>query len=381
MRCIREAVLLALPVLAGTAAGAPVDETNPRAPDQPLPIKFTPWHCQECVERKLLDAQPRDIPIAGIPASELANSLKIRRTWFVIESPNFRVFSTLAGARIKHGDSVFAAADLVRLKEIFPDYDVGGQGSFVTAHQRAHLYQIRVERILSHFRTLTGNQKRFLGMGDRFELCLFESKKEFQAFVEKELARPYNRRTPLERKHFTGGDNFYLVSTAADLYKGGERELNNTVLHHVAHGVVNGHNDYVSAMWGWLEGGFAHYYERKESDKHNFFCLVGADPPREFTRGNWRKKIRHMVYRKKDPSLGLWCDKTHAQSLSGAEHAMAWSIVDWLVRTDPVRLAKLLDIAAQEDDRPSCSEAISNVFGVDAYGLHDRWRAHVLEQY
>jgi len=381
VRGIRDAAPLALLALARLAAGGPVDETHPRAPDQPLPIEFTPWYCQRCIERELLEAQPRDISITGVPAPELAKSLKIRRSWYAIESPNFRIFSTLAGARIKHNDSRFAAADLIRLKKIFPSFQVGGQGSFVTAHQRAHLYQIRAERILSHSRALTGNKHRFLGMGDRFVLCLFEKEKEFQAFVEEELARPYSRGTPVERKHFTGGDNFYLISTAASLYKGGESELSNTILHHTAHSVVYGHNDYVSAMWGWLDGGFAHYYERRESEEHNFFCLVSADPPKEFLRGNWRRKIRHMVYRNKDPSLGGWCEKTYAQQLSGTEHALAWSIVDWLVQTNPVRLGKLMDIAARNEGRPSCSQAIQEVFGVDAYQLHDRWRAYVLKEY
>jgi hypothetical protein len=381
VRGIRDAVLLVLFALMGSAAGGPRDETHPRAPDQPLPIEFTPWHCQHCIEQELLKAQPRDVLIMARRAPVFAKRLKIRRSWFVIESPNFKVFSTLAGARINHGDSRFAAADLVRLKTIFPDFNVGGQGSFVTPHQRAHLYQIRVERILSHLRALTGNKRRFLGMGDRFELFLFEKEKEFQAFVEKELAETYSVRTPVQRKHFIGGDNFYVVSTAASLHKGGERELNNMVLHHMAHGIVNGHNDYVSKLWGWLDGGFAHYYERRESVKHNFFCREGQDPPKEFIRGNWLRKIRHIVYRKKDVSLGLWCDKVYAQQLSGVEHAMAWSIVEWLVRTDPVRLAKLMDIAALSKDRPSSSQAIEQVFGVGPYELHERWRAYVLKEY
>jgi hypothetical protein len=378
---VRNVLAPALLALAGLATGGPLDEKHPRAPDQALPIEFTPWHCQHCIDQDLLAAEPKEIPVLGCPAQKLTKSLKIRRSWFVITSPNFKVFSTLAGARIKHSDSRFAAADLIRLKEIFPDYQLGGQGSFVTAHQRAHLYQIRAERILSHFRALTGNKHPFLGMGARFELCLFEKEKEFQRFVEKELVRNHSSKHPVQRKHMIGGDNYYVIATAASLFKGGDRELNNIIVHHTSHGIVNGHNDFLSEMWGWLEGGFAHYYERRESDKHNYFCLQGRDPPKEFVRGNWRRKIRHLVYRKKDSSLGLWCDKTHAQQLSGNEHAMAWSIVDWLVRTNPVRLAKLLDIAAEEDDRPTCSDAIEDVFGIGPYGLHERWRAYVLKKY
>jgi hypothetical protein len=174
---------------------------------------------------------------------------------------------------------------------------------------------------------------------------------------------------------------YIVFATAADLFKGGDRQLNNMVVHQSAHSLVKGHNSFTHNAWGWLDEGIAHYYERRESLQFNTFCMQGQDPPGDFLRGDWRQRIRHCVYRKTEPSFGNWCDKATTLDLAAGQHAFTWSYVDWLVTTDPARLAKLLDLAKDADRKPSCTDAIQEVFGITPFALHERWRAYVLESY
>jgi len=98
-------------------------------------------------------------------------------------------------------------------------------------------------------------------------------------------------------------------------------------------------------------------------------------------KSNWRRKIRHLVYLHKDPSLGNWCEKTSPYQLTGTEHVIAWSIVDWLVESDPIRMSKLLDLSSDGRHIYSAADAIEEVFGITPYVLDERWRKYVLKNY
>ncbi len=357
------------------------DERNPRAPDQKLPVVYTPYYCSRCVADKLLADEPREIQLMRRDAADLALAVGIKRDWVVIESPNFRVFSNLEGEKVSHNDSPFAAADLQRLKTIFPDFKPGAQGSYVNAHERAHLYHLRLERVLSHFRALTGNEQPFLGMQGRFEVYLLEEADAYKAFTENVLGHPFSPKRLVEREHIKEEPRCIVFATAAAFFKGGDRQLSNTVAHHTGHCLIKGHNEFTKNAWGWLDEGIAHFYERRESLQFNSFCVQGQDPPSDFVRGDWRQRIRHLVYRKKESSFGDWCEKANPQDLVGDQHALAWSYVDWLVATDPVRLAKLIDLAKDSDRKPSSTDAVQEVFGITPFALHERWRAYVLESY
>jgi hypothetical protein len=383
LRSTASRLLLALAVVAAGPARAQeaAGERHPRAPDQPLPIVFKPFYCSRCVEEKLIPDEPRDVELMNRGAKDLATAVGIKRDWIVIETPNFRIFSNLKGEKVSNGDSPFAAGDLQRMKEIFPSFKPGGQGAYLDAHQRAHMYHIRVERLLSHFRALTGNEEPRLGMEGRYEVYLFEDTDQYRAFTETMLGHPYNPNCRIEREHVLEGYRRIVFATAAEVNKGGDRQLNNAVAHHTGHSMVSGHHQYRKSAWGWLDAGVAHFYERRESFQFNCFCMQGTDPPRDFERGDWRERIRHLVYRKKEPSFGDFCEKASPQTLAPDDHAYAWSYVDWLIATDPARFTKLLDIAKDPARKGSCADAIQDVFGITPFALHERWRAYVLEAY
>ncbi|MHC4163277.1 MAG: hypothetical protein ACYSUM_14200 [Planctomycetota bacterium] len=359
------------------------DVTHPRSPGTPLEVKFAPWYCPRCVKEERIEPQERKIRMWRMPVEELAKILDLDKKWLVIETPNFKILSTLGRANVKFKDVQYARADLLRLKTIFPKLGLGREGTTVNAHQRAHLYHIRVERLYSHFAALTDNKKKFLGMDAPYEIYLLDDYAEYSTLTDQFIGR--GMRMAGIQHHSKEKPNFNCFPTSEQQYgrtKGrGDRGFSNWVTHNVAHLLVDGFHNYYRETWGWLEEGLAHYYERKEYTNRNTFCWTEGKPPQDFLKPDWESVIYNLVRRGKDPSLSQWCEKLMPGELTGVENGLSWSIVRWLVETEPIRFTKLLRKLNDYENKPTAAQSIEYAFGVSPGVLHSRWREYVRENY
>jgi hypothetical protein len=372
-------LLLVLPARAGEKTFE--DDTHPRSPGTPLNVVFTPYSCTRCVAE---DEKPKSIELLRMPMDELAKTLGLEPgSWIAIESPHFRLLSTLKASKVKLKDSRFARADLERLKTIFPKFTVGRDGAYLDPHERAHLYHIRVERLYAHFQALTDCQKPFLGMLAPYQVFLFDDYAEHHALVDKFVGAANDKAG--NQHHDKEPPNFMAFTTAEgqvarDQGKG-DGIFAAHVNHNVAHNLMDGHNNYYRETWGWLEEGIAHYYERREQEKHNTFCWSEGRPPNDFQKPDWESVIFGLVRRGRDDPLGNWCEKLQPGQLTGTQNGMSWSIVKWLIETEPVRLTKLLERVDDREQKPTAEQCIEYAFGVSPTVLHQRWRDYVMKAY
>jgi hypothetical protein len=376
---------LATVLAAALALDEPVDEVNPRSPDKPLEIVFRPFSCAECVEEKRLpaDSAPsEEIRILRQPASTVAKSigLDFEKEVFVVASPNFTIFSALEKTKVKPADSRFLAADLGRLKEIFPALAIDAPTVVLSAHQRAHLYQIRAERVFAHFAALTACAKKHVGTGAPYEVYLFEDYATHHKLVDVYMGISQDKMGVTH--HVREKPNFLAISAYEAITPEGDWAFANLVIHSIAHNLVDGYNNYSKETWAWFEEGLAHYYERRETPNHNTFCWTEGRAPTMFEKPSWHSTILNMVRREKDRNLAEWCEKSQPGELSAEEQGLSWSIVKWLVETEPVRVTRMLD-KLEEDylKTVSASECVEHGFGVSPSVLHERWREHVLKDY
>jgi len=384
---MKSRILGALLVMAGSAAALPKTnqrvEMNPRSPETPLKIVFRPYFCPLCLKEGRIEGPAKKIVIMRMDPEALAKALDLDPGWIVIATPHFRILSTLRGSKVKFKDSAFARADLERLKTIFPKLTIGREGAYVNAHQRAHLYHIRAERIYAHFAALTDNHQKYLGMHAPYHLMLFDDYADHHKFNDLFIGRA-NDKAGLQY-HIRAEPNFMVFTTAESQVardKGkGDAIFNNHVIHNLAHNLVDGHGNYYRETWGWLEEGIGHYYERRESPRFNTFCWSEGHPPQTFLKPDWKSVIYSIVRRGKDPPLGQWCEKLQPGGLTGVENGLSWSIVKWLVETDPVRFTKMLRKLDDYKNKPSCAQCIQYAFGVSPTVLHQRWRQYVLKNY
>jgi hypothetical protein len=266
------------------------------------------------------------------------------------------------------------------LQSIFPKLKIGRDGATLTAHQRAHLYQIRVERLYSHYSALIDNKKPYLGMGARYELFLFDDYAEHHVIADQFIGRANDKAGVQD--HRRDSPNFMIFTTAESQVTQndgkGDRFFSNHVIHNVTHILVDGTHNYYRETWAWLEEGLAHYYERLENPKTNTFCWTEGKKPDDLLKSDWHAVVHNQVRRGKDTSLSEWCEKLQPGELTAVEHGLCWSIVEWLIETEPVRLAKLMTRIDDTVKKPTAAQCIEFAFGVSPSVLHSRWRAWVL---
>jgi len=382
MRQFLATLLVVAAAFAGPSKEKP-DMEHPLSPGTPLTFTFTPFWCNKCAAGTPGFEQPRQpMTLMRTKPAILAASLELDDGWIVIQTPHFRMLSTLRKTKVKKKGGAFVEHDLKRLQLIFPKFKIGRDGAIVTAHQRAHLYQIRLERLYAHFATLTDNRKANLGMLAPFEIYLFDDYGEHHTLADKYIGRA-NDKAGLQ-DHRRDKPNFMIFTTAESLVVDNEGKgdafFANHVMHNAAHLLADGSHNYYRETWAWLEEGLAHYYERLENPKHNTFCWTEGKKPDDLLKSNWQSTVYNIVRRKKDTPLSEWCEKLQPGELTAIEHGLCWSIVTWMIETDPARLAKLMTRIDDVKAKPTAAQAIKFAFGVTPSVLHQRWRTWVLEK-
>lgn len=379
---MRGAMLLLLLAGAGHAKPQPwPDEVHPRSPSTPLEIQFLPYWCSRCLEEGILTGEKKPVTMMRMPVEKLVQSLEMS-SWIVMETPHFKLLTDLPKSKVKWKDSTFVRADFERLKQIFPKITAGREGADVDPHERAHLYHIRIERLYSHFAALTDCKQAHLGMLAPYEVYLFDDYAQQHALCDRYLGK-VNDKAGIQ-DHQREEPNYMLFTTCASQVGrndgGGDKIFSNHVMHNVAHILADGYANYYRETWAWLEEGLAHYYERRENPRHNTFCWTEGKKPDDFLKENWDETLANLVRRGKDTNFGEWCEKLQPGELGGVEQGMCWSIVRWMVETEPVRFTKLLDRQNDYQAKATASQALEFAFGASPSVLHQRWREWLAAQ-
>ncbi len=381
---MRPLLFLCLVAFVATAGpDAPEDVKHPRSPESPLTVVFTPWYCTQCVKEERCEARDGPFSVMHMDLMDFAKHCDLDKKWLYIETKNFKIVSTLGKSKIKFKHNRYARGDIERLKTIFPKLKPGRDGILLNAHQRAHLYHIRAERVYGHFAALTDNKKPWLGMQGHYQLFLLDDFNEYHTFADDFVGRA--QKLAGVQQHVKEKPNFNMFATSEQQVsrtKGkGDSTMQNWFVHNLTHLFIDGYNNYYRETWAWLEEGLAHYYEKMENPRHNTFCFAEGAPPKSFLKPDWRPIIYGLVRRGKDPGLARWCEKLQPGELSGTENGMTWSIVEWLVETEPVRFTKLLNELNDYKAKQNASQCIQKAFGVTPSVLHERWRKYVLDTY
>lgn len=397
----------------------PIDDMNPRALTTPLQITLEPYWCPICVkEERIKDvgvhgaaspppgAPAADVPAAGVPAAgapgdgayttpyemhlmkrpvaKLAEQLSIKLADIkVMETAHFKIFSMLDDAAVKYADSIYVRADLDRLKKLGFEFSLGPDGARLDAHTRMHMYHVRLERQYAHFTALTGNTKPNLGMALPYEIYLWSDYTPHHEFVDRFIGGRNDKGGV--QWHFRDPPNYEIFSCAESIVTAqvakGDGALANHLFHNVAHLMADGYNNYLRETPAWIEEGLGHYYERRENPRWNTFCWAEGKPPTDFTKPNWESIIFTIVRRGKDTPFNQWCEKLQPGEMTGVENGLSWSIVKWLIETEPVRFTKMLEAMHDQVRNLKPGELIQDAFGCSSGVLYQRWREYVLKEY
>jgi hypothetical protein len=381
------------------------EDMNPRAASTPLELSLKPYWCATCAKMGLITGDAPSFELMRKPLSTLVQQVGLNDPHedppIVILTPHFKILSTLHGATIKLSDSYFCHADLLKLKSILPKVQIDREGATLDAHERAHLYHVRVEREYAHFSALTANTKPFLGMPLPYEIYLFAEYAQHHAFVDRYIGGRNDKsaiewHVRQEKGRPAGASpadpevdlkNFILLSVAESNVQAREKgaksdgALSNHVFHNVAHLLVDGLDDYLRETPAWIEEGLGHYYERRENERWNNFCWAEGKMPSDFQKPDWESTVFSIVRRDRDAPFASWCEKLQPGELTGPEHGLCWGVVKWMIETEPVRFAKMLHSMHDLSTNLTSAQEIDAGFACAPNVIYQRWREYVLKNW
>jgi hypothetical protein len=128
---------------------------------------------------------------------------------------------------------------------------------------------------------------------------------------------------------------------------------------------------------GWFDAGAAHWYEEKLYGRSRHFCIDEAGSPPSWEDGVWRSAIKALL-QKREAVIFPDLLKKQTGEMTPEEHALAWSIYDWLVATHPDALVPILK--ASKAKKPA-RELLPETMGMGILDAEKRWREWVEETY
>jgi hypothetical protein len=160
-------------------------------------------------------------------------------------------------------------------------------------------------------------------------------------------------------------------------------DLHRNVIHNVAHLFLA---NLSPEQWtgnlkgGWIDAGLAHYFEYTLDQKCTNFCYEEVATGGEgFKGGNWRPAVRKMVSsNSKYPSFAEISQKNTDQ-LTGEEHALAFSYVDFLITQYGGK--KFKQLARGLKAWAEVRDLLNEVYGLNPLSIEEPWKQWVVETY
>jgi hypothetical protein len=131
---------------------------------------------------------------------------------------------------------------------------------------------------------------------------------------------------------------------------------------------------------GWIDEGFAHWWEDKITGKCSNFCYeeVLMQPGASFKGGHWRPAVRRMVDEGKLTSFATLAAKNTDQ-LDFPEHAESFALVDWLLTVHGG--AKFKTFAVMLKSGKATRDALQAVYGLAPLAVDNEFTTWVKANY
>jgi hypothetical protein len=128
---------------------------------------------------------------------------------------------------------------------------------------------------------------------------------------------------------------------------------------------------------GWFDVGAAHWYEDAIFKRINTYCIDEADALMDYEDGRWRTPVKKYLLKNKGSILPALMQKISG-TLWDDEHALAWSVYDWLVAHHPEAVKPLL---LGYKDGEQTRDMFKEHLGMNILQVERAWREWVASTY
>lgn len=359
--------------------------------------------CSICKnDPKLMEATEffhRDFPFGRSTNKAIEKEIFWQATW--IETPHFRIGIDLDPWKIPPAEKKAYKAELDELKKSWPR--IRPKVASLSRDLRLHLIASRAEAFYEEFVAMMGMKEEdftneevnrlsgwgpYLGEREKFEIMVFQTAGPFREFMRTTWGLAYDkpqRWNNVDRDCLWIGVNLETEKIRHD------RQVQNLLLHCLAHNLLDGFRHYSYELPVWLTEGFAHWAERRNDPRFNLFDTVESSFREKKELEKWEPEVRKMVQKKESASFASLLNRASFAELEWEDHLICWSKVDFLIAQGEGKFGAFVRSLKERRDEKGFPDgshmddaqraAFKSHFGWTIPKAEEVWKLWVLENY
>jgi hypothetical protein len=176
-----------------------------------------------------------------------------------------------------------------------------------------------------------------------------------------------------------GAEAVYSVCGNRQFFRNDEL-LHRNIVHSVTHLLLSHQSP---SMWlgningGWAEEGLAHWFEERLFGLCDNYCYEEQNTVTTFKGGKYKVALRKLLEADEAPPVTSVLN-LNTDQLSGPQHAVTFSLVDYLIGRDAKGFNQL---CKRLRSKVIARDALAEVFGMSPLELQVQWKAWVLATY
>lgn len=275
-----------------------------------------------------------------------------------IETPHLEIGLGLSPYRVPQKEKEKIRAELTELQRALPEVDP--KTKLLDEWLRVHLFAQRGEAAYKRFlelvkktdadfpkigdKWLIGTPFRgtgpYLGMAGKYEVLMLESESEHVAFLNDQFGLTIPR---TQRWHVVDRET---VDVTLHLQQGNlktDEALHGHFVFNLAHNFFDGFRHYSYETPLWIHEGLAHCMEREICTRYNTFDATEGGLAQETRKEAWIPDAHKLAASGTAPRMAELINLQSYASFTLDTHFTTWSMVDYLLRTQPDGFACLLN--------------------------------------
>ncbi len=128
---------------------------------------------------------------------------------------------------------------------------------------------------------------------------------------------------------------------------------------------------------GWFDAGASHWYEEYFCGRVSNYCIAEANSMVDWKNGVWRSALRKWLAREEGPVLPALVNQ-HTGQLMPRDHALSWSLFDWVVHNHPKVIQSIL--MAYKEHQPT-RDIFKEHLSMTVRQVEEAWRKWVQQSY
>ena len=274
-----------------------------------------------------------------------------------IESAHFEIGFALGVHKVKQEEKEKIRGELARLAELLPAVDV--KEKMLDPWLRSHLYAQRAEDAWKRFQTLMKVEDKdfpdgkkpydpaakymgsgpYLGQKGKYEVLVVPSEAALVAYLQQNFGLLVKK---TQRWNLPDKDSLSVTINGNEDNLREDEALHAHMVFNVTINLLDGYKHYSYEKPIWIREGLAHFVEREISQKFNSFDASEGSVADTSRKSRWELEVRKLISSGKAPRMAELLGMKDYSELTLPRHFATWSMVDFLVKTNPDGFACLV---------------------------------------